>query len=818
MSKVVHLAAGVNSEEERMTDLEKENVRLCPSDYEYDTLMRLLGVSVSKHLIDEHFTVIWANEFYYQTIGWKKEEYEEVFHNRPDLYYAQDPEEWDRLVTTVVTALHNKENGYKLVAPMRKKNGDFVWMQFSTAFSDEYVNGYQVAYTVMTNIDDVVKMQREKSIAYESLPGFVAKYRVNQDYNLILLDSNTHFKRFFGEPSNSEEANSLHLKNLEKNQQVLQEHKKTILSGNPTRFTLQVVDFNDRNLWLQVNATCIEWQEGCPIYLAIFIDITDITELREMQKKLTVQTEALQNALEAAEEANRAKSDFLSRMSHDIRTPMNAIMGMTSIAASHLDNPERIKDCLGKISVSSKLLLSLINEVLDMSKIESGHMVLAEEEVSLAELVHGVVTMVQPQISAKQLSFNAHINDLSHETVISDMQRLQQLLLNLLSNAVKYTPENGNITLDINEISSKNPETACYEFVVSDTGIGMEADFLHKVFEPFERANDDKIKMVQGTGLGLSICKSIAALMDGTIQVESVYGKGSCFTAKVQLRIQEEPINDETLAGLPVLVVDDDELICQSTCMRLFELGMKADWSLDGESAVKKVMDAQEMGREYFAVIVDLKMPGMDGIETTRKIREVVGFNLPIIMISAYDLSDQMDTAALAGANGFITKPLFRSRLIYKLNQFIEPEAKQELAESRSGKPNLYTGKKILLAEDNELNREIAMELISSTGATVEAVKDGSLALDMVKSSPEDYFDLIFMDMQMPVMDGCSAAKAIRNLPRSDAKSLPIIAMTANAFADDRKRTREAGMNEHLAKPVDMEQIQQVLRKWLSAD
>lgn len=801
-----------------MTDLEKENMRLCPSGYEYDTLMRLLGVSVSKHLIDEHFTVIWANEFYYQTIGWKKEEYEEVFHNRPDLYYAQDPEEWDRLVATVVTALQNKENGYKLVAPMRKKNGDLVWVQFSTAFSDEYVNGYQVAYTVMTNIDDVVKMQREKSIAYESLPGFVAKYRVNQDYNLILLDSNTHFKRFFGEPSNSGVANSLHLKNLEKNQQVLQEHKKTILAGNPTRFTLQVVDFNDRSLWLQVNATCIEWQEGCPIYLAIFIDITDITELREMQKKLTVQTEALQNALEAAEEANRAKSDFLSRMSHDIRTPMNAIMGMTSIAASHLDNPERIKDCLGKISVSSKLLLSLINEVLDMSKIESGHMVLAEEEVSLAELVHGVVTMVQPQISAKHLSFNAHINDLSHETVISDMQRLQQLLLNLLSNAVKYTPEDGNITLDINEIPSKNPETACYEFIVSDTGIGMEAEFLHKVFEPFERANDDQIKMVQGTGLGLSICKSIAALMNGTIEVESVYGEGSRFTARVRLRIQEEPISLESLSGRSVLVVDDDELICQSTCNRLLELGMKADWSMTGGDAVNKVLDAHRSGADYFAVIVDLKMPGMDGMETTSRIRELVGYDLPIIMISAYDLSDQMDTATAAGANGFITKPLFRSRLIYKLNQFIESNEKQEQAEPKLAGQNLYTGKRILLAEDNELNREIAVELISSTGASVEAVRDGNLALDMVKFSPEGYFDLIFMDMQMPVMDGCTAAKAIRALPRKDVKTLPIIAMTANAFADDRQRTREAGMNEHLAKPVDLEQLRQVLQKWLSAD
>ncbi len=807
-----------------MMDLETESrqkgdfARQCPSDYEYDTLMRLLEVSVSKHLIDEHFTVIWANDFYYQVIGWEKEEYEAVFQNRPDLYYAQDPERWEQLVATVTTALANQESGYKMVAPMRKKNGDSVWVQLSTAFADEYVDGYRVAYTVMTNIDDVVRVEKEKSIAYESLPGFVAKYHIGRDFRLTLLDSNSRFKSYFGEQPVSSAEGTLHKKNIERNWKVFEEHREDILSGRSTQFVLQVEDFNGRNLWLQVSATCIEWQEGCPVYLAIFIDITDVTELREMQKKLTEQTAALQNALETAEQANRAKSDFLSRMSHDIRTPMNAIMGMTSIASSHLDNPERMKDCLEKISVSSKLLLNLINEVLDMSKIESGHMVLAEEEVSLAELVHGVVTMVQPQISAQRLSFNAHINDLSHETVISDMQRLQQLLLNLLSNAVKYTPENGSITLDINEVSSPCLGTACYEFVVADTGIGMQPDFLLKVFEPFERANDEKIKMSQGTGLGLSICKSIAELMDGTIEVESEYGKGSRFTVRIQLRTQEEPIRYENLAGLPVLVVDDDELICQSTCMRLLDLGMKAEWSLRGEEAVKKVMAAHHSGKDYFAVIVDLKMPGMDGMETTRKIREAVGYDLPIIMISAYDLSDRMDTATSAGANGFITKPLFRSRLIYKLSQFIDSDVKQDKIEPRPLEKRPYVGKHILLAEDNELNREIAVELISSTGASVESAKDGSVALDMVKTSSDGYFDLIFMDMQMPVMDGCASARAIRDLPRRDVKSMPIVAMTANAFADDRQKTRDAGMNEHLAKPVDLDQLYQVLQKWLSKE
>jgi two-component system sensor histidine kinase/response regulator len=776
------------------------------ADYEYNTLMRLLGVSVSKHLLDEHFTLVWANDFYYQLIGWSKDEYEAAFHNRPDLYYTNDREEWELLTETVMGALAEHKSGYKLVSRIRRKNGEYVWVQFSTQFADEYIDGYQVAYSVLTNIDDLVRMQREQTVTYESLPGFVAKYRIDRDLNMVLLESNARFLDYFGGESVRGE-NPLYKKNIKDNWDVISDQKEMMLAGEPLHFVMRVQSRQDKIMWLQVNATCVEWQNKCPVYLAIFIDITDVTELREMQKKL-------QNALAAEEHANKAKSDFLSRMSHDIRTPMNAILGMTTIAGAHIDDPDRVADCLGKITVSSKLLLSLINEILDMSKIESGRIVLSEEEVNLAELVHGVVTMVQPQIHSKNLVFKTYISDLTHETVVSDMQRLQQLLMNLLTNAVKYTHEEGSVLLEISENLSERPGMAHYKFIVSDTGIGMRPDFLHRIFQPFERADDEEIQSVQGTGLGLSICKYITELMNGTLEVESEYGKGSRFTATVYLKVHEDVPDDSKLAGLSVLVVDDDEMICRNTCDRLESLGIHAEWVTDGAAAVKMVTDSHESGQDYFAVIIDYKMPKMDGITVTRLIREQRGESLPIIMISAYDLSEHIDAAKQAGANGFITKPLFRSRLIYKLKQFVEGAVKEErrlplLAD------RCYEGRRILLVEDNELNQEIAVEILRDMGIDVETADNGKAALDMVTGSDIGYYDLIFMDMQMPVMDGCTAARKIRALGRRDMEMLPIIAMTANAFEDDRKKTKDAGMNGHLEKPLDMEQLQQVLEKWL---
>lgn len=539
---------------------------------------------------------------------------------------------------------------------------------------------------------------------------------------------------------------------------------------------------------------------------------TDITEIREEKR----QKELLQDALNAATAANRAKSEFLSRMSHDIRTPMNAIMGMTAIAGAHLEDQERIADCLGKINSSSRLLLSLINEVLDMAKVESGSIVLSEENIELPALIQNIVNMIQPMIDKKKQFFEAHILQVKNELVIGDSQRLQQVFLNLLSNATKYTRENGHILLEIREIPSHEPGLGCFEFSVTDDGIGMKPEFLKKVFEPFERADDETLIGIPGTGLGMAISRNIVEMMGGAIQADSTYGSGSKFTATVCLKLQDQPQWDMTsLAGLPILVVDDDKAVCQDVCERLNALGMNAKSAYSGKSAIEKIEAAHDGGEDYFAVIMDLRMPDMDGIETTRQIRTKIGSDIPVIMISAYDWSEYEDRARKAGVNGFIVKPLFQSRLIYKLKQLIlkEPARAQQVF------PSLpygdYSQKRILLAEDNELNREIAEELLSSVNLTVESTENGWIAVEMVKSHPENYYDLIFMDMQMPVMDGCQAAREIRQLEKEGRKKIPIIAMTANAFADDIERTKQAGMDEHLSKPIDMELLSQTLARWL---
>ena len=784
------------------------------ANYEYNTLMRLLGVSVSKHLMDEHFTLVWANNYFYELLGWPKEESEATFHNHPDLYFTGDgKKEWDELVEAVTEALATHQNGYSLVSRLRRKNGEYIWVKYTATFSDEYINGTQVSYTVITNIDDQIRVQKEQSITYNNLPGFVAKFRIEDDW-FQFLDANDRFRNFFDIQKETELSYGLTNIETDRNRIVFGQNIPRMRKGQPVHFTLEAKDRSGGNVWLQVNADCIEWANGIPLYLVIYIDITDITEQRELQKQLEERSNMLHDALEAAERANKSKSEFLSHMSHDIRTPMNAILGMTSIAATHLYDPERIQDCLNKIDVSSRLLLSLINEVLDMSKIESGKIVLAEEEVNIADLVEGVVTMIQPQINDKALTFNTYADNITHENVIGDMQRLQQLLLNLLSNAAKYTPKNGNISLEISEVPSETAERSCYRFTVTDTGIGMKPEFLKRVFEPFERADDAAIRSIQGTGLGLSICKSITELMGGTIHVESTYGQGSKFIATLYLPVQEDIIDDSALSGLKVLVVDDDETLCRNTCEHLKELGMIFDWSNDGWSAIEKVKKAHEEKHDYFAVIIDYKMPGLDGIETTRLIREKIGQDIPVIIISAYDMSDQVDEARQVGANGFIAKPLFRSRLAYKLKQFVSGEMAQQPIEWPMITGS-YENKRILLVEDNLLNQEIATEILSNTGVSVDTADNGKEAVELIEKSPSGTYDLIFMDMQMPIMDGCTAAKKIRALPQKYVKKIPIIAMTANAFEDDRQKTREAGMDGHLSKPIDMKQLQQVLQKWL---
>ncbi len=573
-----------------------------------------------------------------------------------------------------------------------------------------------------------------------------------------------------------------------------------------------IPDGNNRRAWIRASIVLAETTSDGRPKRALYVaqDVTE-SKLKEEQEQ-----QALREACEAANYANAAKSDFMSRMSHDIRTPMNAIIGMTAIAGKYLEDKERVEDCLRKITVSSRHLLSLINEVLDMSKIESGKIDLAEEEVNLSDLIGNLVTMIRPSMQERKHNFDVHIAKVEHERVIGDTMRMQQIFMNILGNSAKYTNPGGNIEMEIHEKPSSMHGYGCYEFVFRDNGIGMSKEFLEKLFEPFSRAEDSRVSKIEGTGLGMTIARNIARRMNGDITVESEIGKGTKFVVTLILKLADAEAPDtEKLMDLPVLVVDDDKNASEMTCLVLENIGMKGEYVLSGREAVHRVWERHRNSQDYFAGILDWKMPEMDGIETARAIREKVGSDVPIIILSAYDWSAVEEEARRAGVNGFISKPLFKSRLVYLFNQIVEKDKSKELSEAEAFAGVALNGKRILLVEDNELNREIAEEIIGETGVTVEIAENGREALEKFEKAAENYYDMILMDIQMPVMNGYEASGAIRKLPRKDAAEIPIIAMTANAFTEDIQRSKNAGMNEHLTKPLDIGQLMKCLETWL---
>jgi len=550
------------------------------------------------------------------------------------------------------------------------------------------------------------------------------------------------------------------------------------------------------------------------ILLGVFISYRHKTSIFNAEQAKT--RDALEDALAAANAASYAKSTFLSSMSHDIRTPMNGIIGMTAIAMAHIDDPSRVEDCLKKITSSGKHLLALINEVLDMSKIESGEVNLNEQLFELSALIDDLITLNKPQADAKYQEMIVRTINISHESAIGDPLRIQQVFTNLVSNAIKYTPERGRIDISLSEKESGNPRLGCYEFKVKDNGIGMSEEFLPHIFDAFTRADETVKNQTQGTGLGMAITRNIVRMMDGDIKVRSRLGEGSEFTVTLYLKLREiEDIPYEDFVNLRVLVVDNDQLICESSCGLLAELGMSSEWVLSGSEAVKKVEKRHDEGKDYFAVLIDWKMPGMDGVETVREIRRRVDSNVPIIIISAYDWSAIELEAREAGVNGFIGKPLFKSRLVHLFDQLLGRKAD----ENESGLKELtdnasFHGKRILMAEDNDINAEIAIEVLSMLGIEVDWAHNGKEAVEKMESSAPGYYDCIFMDVQMPVMNGLEAAAEIRKLQRPDAAKIPIFAMTANAFADDVRAAMDAGMNEHIAKPLDFNVLIKMLNRY----
>ncbi len=547
--------------------------------------------------------------------------------------------------------------------------------------------------------------------------------------------------------------------------------------------------------------------------IMVMVVSKDITEQVRKQRE---QTQALQDALMQAQHANRAKTTFLSNMSHDIRTPMNAIIGFSTIAVSHIDNKEQVLDCLQKVLSSSNHLLSLINDILDMSRIESGKVQIKEQECNISEQMHNLVNIIQPQIKAKQLELFIDTFEVANEDVIADPLKLNQVFINLLSNAVKYTHSGGTVSFRIMQKTTFRHGYGDYLFIIKDNGIGMSPDFVKHIFEPFERESTVTQSGIQGTGLGMAITKNIVEMMNGTISVESEMGKGSTFTVELELKLQDTEKNMEQireLEGLRALVVDDDFNICDSVSKMLKQIGLRSEWTTSGKEAVYRARSAYEEGDSYHTFIIDWQMPGLSGVETARKIRDVIGGEVPIIILTAYDWTDIEEEAKAAGVTAFCAKPLFMSDLkmvLLAANNLLDKQ--EDIPEWTQAD---FGGRRILLVEDNELNREIAEMILEEAGFLVDTAPDGTDAVAIMEKAEENYYDAILMDVQMPVMNGYEATRTIRRLPRKDVRDLPIIAMTANALEEDKEAALKNGMNAHIAKPLDMDIFISVLQKFL---
>ena len=526
------------------------------------------------------------------------------------------------------------------------------------------------------------------------------------------------------------------------------------------------------------------------------------------------QLRELEAARQEALAATKAKSTFLSNMSHDIRTPMNAIVGMTAIATAHIDDKEQVRNCLKKIALSGKHLLGLINDVLDMSKIESGKMTLTVERISLREVIEGLVSIVQTQIKAKNQNFNVHIDNILFEDVYCDSVRLNQVLLNMLSNAVKYTHENGTIQLSLYQEESPEDKSSAYirnHVIVKDNGIGMTPEFLSQIFDSYSRADSKRVQKTEGAGLGMAITKYIIDAMGGQISIESELNKGTEIHVILDLEKAETEELDMILPPWRMLVVDDDEILCLTAVDALKSIGIQAHWTLSGESALEMVQKQHKLRDDYQIVLLDWKLPGMDGLMVAKQIRRIVGENMPIILISAYDWDEFEGEAREAGINGFISKPLFKSTLFHGLKQFMGLEENEE---NLTGDMDL-AGCRLLAAEDNELNWEILEELLSDIGLELEWAENGEICLEKFKASDIGYYKAVLMDVRMPVMNGYEATEAIRALERPDAQTIPIIAMTADAFSEDVKHCLDSGMNAHTAKPINLDEVVSLLKKYI---
>ena len=563
---------------------------------------------------------------------------------------------------------------------------------------------------------------------------------------------------------------------------------------------------NPDGRWFQARFIVKNRDENGDVKEVLYV-ARDFTKEKEIEIH---QQEQLSLALKAAQQANRAKSTFLNSMSHDIRTPMNAIIGFTALAQTHVENKEQVQDYLAKINTSSTHLLSLINDILDMSRIESGTVKLEEKPVHIPELLHDLRTMIQGLVNSKNQNLYIDTQDVIHEDVITDKLRLNQILINIVGNAIKFTQNGGDIIIRLIEKPCSIKHYTTYEFSVKDNGIGMSKEFMGHIFDTFSREYSSTVSGIQGTGLGMAITKNIVEMMGGTIEVESEEGRGSKFTVTLNLRQANEPIKYSPipeLLGARALVVDDDINTCRSVCKMLRDIKMRPDWTVSGREAILRAQDAKELNDEYKVYIIDYLMPDMNGIETVRRIRKVIGDDVPIIVLIAYDWDSFEEEARKAGVTAFVSKPIFMSELRAVLTKPVEVKEKTEEVKYD------YTGKCALLVEDNNLNQEIAKTLLEETGMKVDCANDGIEAVEIINNSDADRYDIILMDIQMPRMDGYTATREIRTLKDNRKANIPIVAMTANAFEEDKKKALETGMNGHIVKPISIDSIANVLNE-----
>ncbi|MCR1840206.1 response regulator [Murimonas intestini] len=790
-----------------MTDV----TELVQTKNELEMMMQAMKVSVSKHKVDEHFSVVWANDFYYQLIGYTKSEYEARFHNHCDEYFTDNPESWDILCNKIDNMYAAGEDSFEAYLPMKLPGGSSRWVKLVDFFTNEYQDGKQLAYTTMIDVTELLQAQQDKSVAYEHVPGFIVKYRILPD-RIVIIDASSRIKDFFDvDLDNLAAADFMGVLQPE-SRHIIEDRLPKLRNREALELdeSIRVRDKYGRDCWLQLHGTCIDSVADDPVYLVVYIDITDITELRKLQHQLEERTEMLNTALKAAKLANAAKSDFLSRMSHDIRTPMNAIAGMTEIADAHLREPERVKDCLDKIRLSSHHLLGLINDVLDMSQIESGKVSIHMASLSLPELIREIIMITLPNIRTKQQTFKVHLLNVRQEHFYSDELRLRQILLNLLSNASKFTPEYGEIIFEVEQL----PGNSALSFTISDTGPGIKEDFQEHIFETFARESDSRTDRIEGSGLGLAIVKRLTELMGGDIRLDSLPGHGStfCVTLPMQysniLDIPTEHIGDKER----ILLVDSDPVVLKDAQEALSSLGAEADCAKNVGEAAAHICGRRQAGEKYQMVIIDWEILRREELGALEQIRREYAGALPLLIVSAYDWSEIKD-GMTAGIDGYIEKPFFQSTFQNCMQKYING------AEISSHETAAYDfhDKTILLAEDNELNREIAMELLGGFGARLEAAVNGREALRLFQESSPGYYSLILMDIQMPVMNGYEAASAIRALDRTDARTVPIIAMTADAFVEDIRNAEAVGMNGHMAKPLSFDTLALEIEKYLAS-